>query len=52
MEVNLQKDQPTKDFGSDFNDILLTYDETTLPSPTVNPKISRTQYTQLNIHLN
>ena len=42
MESNLQQDQLTTQFGSDFNDIYPDYDQTPLFTPTINPKINQT----------
>lgn len=39
---NLQQDQPTTEFVSDFNYIYPDYDQTLLPTPIVNPKNNQT----------
>lgn len=39
---NLQQDQPTTKFGSNFNDTHPYYDQTLLPTPTINLKIDQT----------
>ena len=42
MKSNLQQDQSITNFGSDFNETHLNYDQTPLPTPTVNLKINQT----------
>lgn len=41
-KLNLQQDQLTTEFGSEFNETQLDYDQTSLPTPTINPKIDQT----------
>ena len=52
MKSNIKQDQLTTKFGSDFNNTHPDYDQTSLPTPIVNPKLTKHQYMQLLIHVN